>query len=81
MPLLDSAVPDADLASWLDAHTMRVHGFLLDRLSTLQQDPGAGRRALVAELRVAEAALQQNGGDSRPVAAAVPGSPPPPPAA
>ena len=30
-PLLDATIPEEKLADWIDAHTMRVHGFL-DRL-------------------------------------------------
>ena len=30
-PLLDATIPEDRLADWIDAHTMRVHGFL-DRL-------------------------------------------------
>lgn len=45
-PLLDPTVPDAKLAAWLDAHTMRVHAGLLHSLHTLRWQGSSGRLAL-----------------------------------
>ncbi|KAK9916919.1 hypothetical protein WJX75_008799 [Coccomyxa subellipsoidea] len=36
-PLLDATIPEDKLADWIDAHTMRVHGFL-DRLQQVKED-------------------------------------------
>lgn len=45
-PLLDHEVPEERLAAWLDTHTMRVHGALLDRLSLLRWDDESQRLIL-----------------------------------
>lgn len=37
-PLLDHQQPEDQLAAWIDKHTMRVHGALLERLHLLRRD-------------------------------------------
>lgn len=37
-PLLDHQQPEEGLGAWIDQHTMRVHGALLDRLHLLRRD-------------------------------------------
>lgn len=37
LPLLDPTVSDADLGAWIDSHTMRVHGRLLERRDKIRR--------------------------------------------
>jgi hypothetical protein len=48
-PLLDPAVPAAELAAWLDEHTMRPHAVLEKRLATARAAPELGPRAVAID--------------------------------
>lgn len=45
-PLLETALPEAELAAWIDAHTMRVHDGFIDKLHKLQRDGPTGKLVL-----------------------------------
>jgi hypothetical protein len=48
-PLLDPAVSDADLGAWIDAHTMRVHGRLLERRDKVRRGDADGGPAFILD--------------------------------
>lgn len=45
-PLLEVELPEGELASWIDAHTMRVHDAFIDKLHKLRLDEQTGRLVL-----------------------------------
>jgi hypothetical protein len=45
-PLLDTTVNEHDLASWIDANTLRCHKLLLERLHTVRRTRALGSHTL-----------------------------------
>ena len=46
LPLLDTSLPDDQLAAGVDEHTMRVHVGLLDKLGSLRREESSGKYVL-----------------------------------
>ncbi|KAL4423816.1 hypothetical protein ABPG75_001117 [Micractinium tetrahymenae] len=45
-PLLEVALPEGELAAWIDAHTMRVHDGFIEKLHKLRREERTGKLVL-----------------------------------